>query len=86
MVINYLDCRLFLISLTWLSLTRWNGVERGCDKKKTRKVNSLRVLIGYQVIILYLDFNLNTTGKFEFHQSVDGLGGRAVDVNQTLVV
>ena len=37
-------------------------------------------------IELYLDLNLNTRGELELHQSVDSLGGRAVDVDQTLVV
>jgi hypothetical protein len=36
--------------------------------------------------ILDFDLNLYTTGEFELHQSVYGLSGRAVDVNQTLVV
>ena len=36
--------------------------------------------------ILYLDFNLNTAGEFELHQGVNSLSGRAVDVDQTLVV
>ena len=36
--------------------------------------------------LLYLNLNLNTAGEFEFHQGVDCLSGRAVDVDQTLVV
>ena len=36
--------------------------------------------------VLDLDFHLNTAGEFELHQSVDSLGGRAVDVDEALVV
>ena len=36
--------------------------------------------------LLYLDLNLYTTGELELHQSVNRLSGRAVDVDQTLVV
>ena len=34
---------------------------------------------------LHLDFNFNTTRKFELHESIDSLGVRAVDVDETLV-
>lgn len=37
------------------------------------------------VKLLHLDFNLYSAGEFELHQSVDGLSGRAVDVDETLV-
>ena len=36
--------------------------------------------------LLYLDLNLNTAGELELHQRVNSLSGRAIDVNQTLVV
>ena len=34
---------------------------------------------------LHLDFNFYTTRKFELHKSIDSLGVRAVDVDETLV-
>ena len=34
---------------------------------------------------LHLDFNFYTTRKFELHESIDSLGVRAVDVDETLV-
>ena len=36
--------------------------------------------------LLDLDLNLDTAGELELHQSVDGLSGRAVDVDEALVV
>ena len=36
--------------------------------------------------ILHFDFNLHTTREFKFHQGVDSLGSRTVNINQTLVV
>ena len=56
------------------------------------KKRRTRGYLGYAVVnigrfkVLYLDLNLDTAGEFELHQGVDGLGGRAVDVDQTLVV
>jgi len=38
------------------------------------------------ITLLHLYLNLNSTGKFELHQRVNGLRGRAVDVYQSLVV
>lgn len=35
---------------------------------------------------LDLNLNLYAAGKFELHQGIDGLGSRAVDVNEALVV
>lgn len=35
---------------------------------------------------LHLDFNFNTAGEFEFHQCVNGLSGRAIDVDEALEV
>jgi hypothetical protein len=32
-----------------------------------------------------LDFNVNAAGQFQLHQSVDGLGGRTVNVQNSLV-
>ena len=34
---------------------------------------------------LHLDFYFNAAGQFKLHQSIHGLGGRAVDVDETLV-
>jgi hypothetical protein len=36
--------------------------------------------------VLYLDLNLDTAGELKLHQGIDSLCGRAVDVDQTLVV
>ena len=55
--------------------------------KKNRKLRSsrfLKYLSGCRV--LYLDLNLDTAGELKFHQGIDSLCGRAVDVDQTLVV
>ncbi len=35
--------------------------------------------------MIRLDFTSTPEGKFEFHQRVDGLAGRIVDVDETLV-
>ena len=53
-------------------------------KPKAQGSRFLKYLSGYRV--LYLDLNLNTAGEFEFHQGVDRLGSRTVDVDQALVV
>ena len=55
--------------------------------KKNRKLRSsrfLKYLSGCRV--LYLDLNLDTAGELKLHQGIDSLCGRAVDVDQTLVV
>ena len=56
------------------------------EYKKPEKSFQRLSRLSWIIRLLYLDLNLNTTGEFELHQCVDGLGGRAVDVNQTLIV
>ena len=53
-------------------------------KPKAQGSRFLKYLSGYRV--LYLDLNLDTAGELKLHQGIDSLCGRAVDVNQTLVV
>src|SRR5690606_34930245 len=36
-------------------------------------------------LLLHLDLNIDTAGKLKLHQSIDGLGAIAVDVNKALV-
>lgn len=38
-----------------------------------------------QIASSHLDFYVNATGQFQLHQSVDGLGGCTVNVQQSLV-
>ena len=40
--------------------------------------------LAHTPVLSHLDLNLNTRGKLELHQRVDGLGRRRVDVEDTL--
>ena len=37
-----------------------------------------------QSLVLHFDLNLNSAGQFKLHQGVNGLGRRAVDVDEAL--
>jgi hypothetical protein len=63
---------------------------RRCRKTKKSAAPREELRISFIVqadssVKLHLDFNFNTTRKFELHESIDSLGVRAVDVDETLV-
>ena len=44
-----------------------------------------RSQLGTCMVALDLDLHLDSTGQFQLHQSINGLGGRAVNIEQTLI-
>ena len=58
----------------------------GEERHATDIAGDMPLLLSRNVSILYLDLNLHAAGELELHQGIDSLGGRAVDVDQTLVV
>ena len=57
-------------------------------KEKSRAENYSARDFGFCMSLfswLHLDFYFNTTGEFELHQGIYGLGIAAVDVDETLV-
>ena len=55
-------------------------------KKTAHLLPDTLLVLSLKCRVLHLDLNLNTAGELELHQRVDSLSGRAIDVNQTLVV
>ncbi len=62
------------------------SIQYHCFTKKAESHKAFGFILSVGYRVLYLDLNLDTAGEFELHQGVDSLGGRAVDVDQTLVV
>ena len=56
------------------------------DKKTAHLLPDTLLVLSLKCRVLDLDLNLNTAGELELHQGINSLSGRAVDVDQTLVV
>ena len=56
------------------------------QKKTAHLLPDTLLVLSLKCRVLDLDLNLNTAGELELHQGINSLSGRAVDVDETLVV